>query len=411
MVTRRDSISRECGRGGRPAPRGFTLAELLIAIGLISFPHVLFGAARCLAQDAAPQSDSEKLASWFAKEWEAAQRLPALPAGLSWRKEDHELVSPSELAALRDSVRAHPEHPDRDRLDRLDAHSRGEWTTARFDLFIDGTRWRFNRHLNGHVWMDSAFAPGVTWALGGSDDSGPAGLTRRLALPSAPGVALLDHDEKEFLAPIGQMLNGGFGYARLSGLTADVPRWLGENRWTVSARRELASDSFAENIYTGRWDQGLERGFVEALVLGTRAGESVSVIEVKRFYDWKLDETLGIWVAGRIDSCDPSGRLLNRVLFSGAVAPPATMAELVREPRRGVRDAVRGEVPLNATFVDEPTGLAEVTDPVTGETKAIQLARPGVKPEGSTTKSLIGVAIAFAICGGALWAWRLRHGR
>jgi hypothetical protein len=300
-----------------------------------------------IAQAAASATDAARVEKWRDAAWRDSTRLPSLRGGFACHIE-YLLVPPDdELNQLRAEVPGKPEHPRKAELEQFEERLRGTPTIQRFVVYSAGDdRWRCCLDLGG-VWIDSAVNRGLGWTLS-RDDLNIFSLADDRQEGRDPRS-----ERNLFATPLSRLMDGGFGECARGGLLPG-PMEVRGDRWTFRAATPPLSEGAApafQVVFSGRWDEGLERGFVDELNMMMepiyRDGFGSSI----RFANWQVDPELGVWIAGSVESRFPDGRLDARYVFDGAAAiGEGGIDAILALPTPGSVDPVRGPATFRSIF-------------------------------------------------------------
>jgi hypothetical protein len=174
-----------------------------------------------------------------------------------------------------------------------------------------------------------------------------------------------------FWPEINRMMFGGLSDGVISGIKRDALRWDG-SKWRVTLwwgesrdRAKLTTE------VSGRWDEQLERGFVESEKITSNTVRPDSVGSGAVYKDWRFVPEIQRWVAGRTEEHAADGRLERVIAFEGASA------------------GERGDFALVTALPD-----AEAADPIRGDTTFLQLVdfRRGIAKDRSAPSDPLGSA-------------------
>lgn len=300
-------------------------------------------AALCPSWACGQGPTQQEVQTWFDKEWAEAQKMPALEGfGIRWRQEDHAMLPPQELEALRQAVKGHPEHPRKNELIGYEQKLKSGPIAIPQELYVLGDgKWRYNSTFEDGSFFDAVVTPERSWTL----------FPQSLAIYDVKAEMVagtkqsLRDQEQIFRGPVGEMLFGGFyQFAH----TAAVPGLVvvEGDRWKVDAVQPPRPDGrtwFALE-YRGRWDAAAGRGFVERATITAHGYMPGAVGSYREFKEWFFDENIGRWIARRVEERTASGELALANVFEKSVAWPAGGFEALTAipPARG-SDPIRGE--------------------------------------------------------------------
>ena len=313
--------------------------------------------------------------TWLRSEWEAARGEYSFPGvEIRYTVELCYVPPPEELAALRREVQGKPDHPGWRDLEVYDRRLGDGPDRISVRVWLADGEWRVSQ-TGGAASppVDYATANGVSWSLSPNtlnlvdSDSPP---------PQRDYAGLVGAN----LSALSRLLHGYIGIGEAKGaVLGEIHE--GSGRWTVVAEGDGLRASFE-----GRWSEDLGRGFVERMVIEQSLPQFVGA--VTEFQEWRYDEPLGQWVAGRVVEHKPDGTVDRLFVFD--TTAPVTREEfesLVTAPRLDRPDPIRGD--LRVTKVSDfrsdalkesvvgPDGSVLQTRPLPGRQARLNARRLG----------------------------------
>jgi hypothetical protein len=228
--------------------------------------------------------------------------------------------------------------------------------------------WRINYSPREGEFFDICVTPGQGWKLT------PTMLTivgPRAGFPEQANLAA----EEAMLGPeLGLLLTGGLNLVTISELVPGPVRLSGDC-WVVEAPWKEGSRPGQRLVveYSGRWDAGAGRGFVERMRISENDLNPEAVGETTTFEDWTHAAALGRWVASKAVQVRGNGRPDRAVIYESSEAgEPGTFERVTRLPDADAPDPIRGK-PTFTSIMDYRSGVmtsrteaGEVTMPVPG---------------------------------------------
>lgn len=368
-----------------------SLVKLMTIVGGVA-ASVLAGTA-----DASPTR--EQVALWFSAEREQARQKSTFEHhGISWRTEDLLYQTPEEISAMRARVEGRPEHPDRSELDSIERMIRNGPFVMKFRLFArNDSAWRHMNDQDG--WFsDTIVSPGIAWS------SNPRTLALYPADPGRRSAETGGHDpantRKAFVFELSKFFHGRVDEDTLAGFTVAAPEVAGR-QWVVQCViDEPSAQRRRKMVYSGEWDESLQRGFVRSWVTSLEQQGVPDIILGSETYDeWALDSVLDRWRATKVLLMKPDGRVWRRNVYEGPLElPEGGWKSVFEPPLHGdvVTDVFRGEIKPNKIF-DFRTHKGESIS-ANGERVAFNIVPKG--PSDSNTKwRIIGWVLLGSFAG------------
>lgn len=360
--------------------------------------------------------DDQALLDWFVGQVRNNELPPELTdrVRLRWVREFHSFPSNAEMERLKREVPGHPDHPERNDLERFLRHQRGEPTVKpRTAWAVDANTWRLSEDLVGPLFKPNAYWDKVvtpTHAFSLCHDTLTV-MDPRDGYPPGQDLASLSG---ELFGNLFIFLMGGLSQLQLNADAATVQAFDGQG-WSIKVGYLHRTPGQSGTVLVrGRWSAGDNRGFIEDIsrIATTGSPQSSAKTEVLvTATDWTRVLDTGVWLAGRVTMMGADGRIDKVYRFQSAEREdPATFRRMFEIPERGGVDPFRGTV-LPISVFDMRTGKHVLNFP-DGRQIVDDIPSGGLSPAAGTSAQLrrVGWAIAAVLVAAmvALAGWR-RH--
>jgi len=356
----------------------------------------IFIAPASLAQE----GDGERAAvwEWLERAWrEAPTSLDAFAGHVvRYRTEWHNgRLSRTEIDRLKREVEGKPDHPARRRIEVAERRLRSGPDTTDCEIWVgpDG-QWRkaetphYNEALSR---TDRVVTPGHMWTMTSQHLS--IFHPRRGEIPPGQDPRLT---ESNTLYELSGMMHGHVGYGwRVGETLASLRRDGGD--WIASSE----SDNGTSIVYRLRWDERLDRCFVESrTIVDAHEDFHDQIGQEHRYDDWAYDENVEKWIASVTGRYDGAGVLEHRVVWEG-MEPLADgkFRELAKIPEIDGADSETGPVTVSKVYDYRPSGLSVTARTADGE--LAETPMPGAEPRSLLrilgVVSIVGLLVLFAI--------------
>lgn len=292
-----------------------------------------------LASNAAAQATDTQVRQWLEHEWHKAS-AGTMPEGveLSFRHIQLEVPPEKELAALREAVRGRPDHPQRPDLEAFERRLASGGDVTHYQLaYADSGLWRVSRSLEYEPEMpfwDTALRDGLVWGL--TEQQFTVVEADR---ESEANRSYAKRGIETVRSAWGRFAFGNFAFGWFASSTPELVRSEG-TRWAARAINEAGV--ICE--WRGRWDEELERGFVEsAEFIGRTEGTLTSGSEWT-FQDWRYWEDAGVWLAGRVERTSDQRPYAAFEVLGVSPSTRDAVAELAAMPDLAGEDPLRGKI-------------------------------------------------------------------
>lgn len=313
------------------------MRRLLAVFGLVT------GAFAAQAQTA-PQA----VASWLDREIAmAAKPLELGDCAAEWVLKITFTPSAPEMAALRERVSGHPDHPEQGLLAAYERRARGEPDMIGRTLWLSSIdKLRFNSQYS-EGYLDSVVTPRVTWSL--SHTTLELGYTGS----ASEATSNIRAEAGSFRGELPELLFGAIAPISGAGMQLDGAVSVNGDRWSALFAREFDDGSRHAGRVSGTWDATAGRGFANDYTV-TEASRTPGNVGYRVEYDgWTFDDRLARWVAGEVRYFRPDGSL-DRVLAYRGTNCETSAAEATRVPTKRRPDPIRGSV--DTRRVNDHTG-------------------------------------------------------
>jgi hypothetical protein len=356
----------------------------------------VFGLCALLCR-AAPADEASDVRAWLEAEFERSRAHITLgDVRLDFRRVWPPLLSDAELEAMERRVEGRPDHPDRRVLEEERRRRAGEAYEDFSVWYPSEGVFRINKTMPTREtlgYTDQASTPeGSSWSMT------PAQLNVVTKGQAPPGYDYAGSEST--VAHFVSMFRFG-GVRKAPGVEIeieDVQRSGGES-YTAEVRFETEWGA-TRFRYDLRWDDGLARGFVtERILVGAESEDFADQIgSGARYRDWRMDPTLGEFLAGRIERLSAGGSLEEVLTLSGAEQePPGFVERVTAVPDVRGDDPIRGGVTVTSVY-DHRKGKERAYEmsperEAFGEWSLSARAERGMRWAGWLT--LVGLALAL----------------
>ncbi len=352
--------------------------------------------ALSLGTTVAAQSPTKAdVAAWFDREWDRAQQMPNLGDGsLCWRVEFWDLPAnpEKELANLREQVEGRPDHPARHQVARIERILAGNPPHRLRCLWAHNEdHWRVNTTFGNSAFADTAMAGNTVWRLSHSQLMVGTDKTQ-------PAMQTVMSELYTFWPEVNRLVFGGLSHGVISGIRRGELRWDGrEWRVTMSFGPPDGAPNF-ESVISGRWDNALDRGFVEREIITISVPKPETVGTEYRYSDWQLVAPLNQWIASRVEDVTPGGRVQRAYVFdSWRPGGEGDFEEVLAVPSPNATDPVRGELLFTRLVDYRRNAVRERKNAQEQFARAVPIRQPGGP---SIWRSWLGWVSAAALATG-----------
>lgn len=377
---------------------------VLVAIALQVFSGFLV-----IAQAVPVQVTGDDVLRSLKDQSEAAIRTPSLGrCKLTVVREEHWWPSADEMDSLEEAIKGKPDHPDRAKLAKYQRHRAGQFTIARWSMWLNERGdWRLNEDFAAGPTEPAVYRD--SWVVGSESAE---------LLPSS--VALYQHTKE---LPAGRDPTY-YGRTAMLDVLAFMHGPLHEkwtfseatiedsSRWACIADKVVGKSGLRSTCrLTGLWDAEHGRAVVSRLTVldDSFPGSKGSSRDYIGYGDLGLGD--GRQGYRRVEWRGPDGRLLEvRRLEAMASMTQSEWAAVSRLPSLGGEDAVRGRIAAQKV-VDWRSGLQSTID---GAGATVTTALPDMTPSpvrGPLTRQQVAAWLIAAVGVGGLIVLRWRQGR
>ncbi len=292
---------------------------------------VLLGAGQSYSGPSASEVEE-----WLDSELAFARVEPSIrDLAFKVRYESHLPASAATIERLRREVANKPDHPDRVMIEIADKHTReGPFVSIATIRCRDLATWRVSMDRPGSLvkYEDVVVTPELAWSMNAQ------WLTLVDPRRGWPESARLDSWVHEFTNAWDSLVCGGLRRFSSEAFVRGAIAPEADGRW----RCRMEGPAGERFQIDGRWSAEAGRGFVTSVILAE---------DGQRFFaaDWKFNQTLGRWVAGRAEFRYADGSINRRYVFESAEKEePSFFDKAIKPPKDDGVDAIRGDVTFTA---------------------------------------------------------------